>query len=75
MKIIQEKVLRRFIEIYKITTTKTLKIEIYVFFINIHLKKLLQNLIININAKRLINAVETTMQRIQKNLMSKKNEN
>ena len=64
LKIIQEKVLRRLIEVYKITTMKTLKIEIYVFFINIHLKKLLQNSIININAKRLISAVETAMQRI-----------
>ena len=72
LKVIQERILRRLIEIYKITATKTLKIKIYVFFINIHLKRLLQNLIINMNAKRLINAVETTMQRIRKNLMSKK---
>ena len=64
LKIIQERILRRFIEVYKITTTKTLKIETYVSFINIHLKKLLQNSIVNMNAKRLINAVETAMQRI-----------
>ena len=52
--------------------TKTLKIEIYILFINIHLKKLLQSSIINMNAKRLINAVKTTMQHIKKNLMSKR---
>ena len=64
LKVIQERILRRLIEVYKITTTKTLKVEIYVFFINIHLKRLLQNSIVNMNAKRLISAVETTMQRI-----------
>ena len=36
------------------------------------MKRLLQNSIININAKRLINAVKTTMQRIKKILMLKK---
>ena len=41
LKVIQKKVLRRFINVYKITTTKTLKIKIYIFFINIYLKKLL----------------------------------
>ena len=72
LKVIQERTLRRLIEAYKITTTKTLKIEIYVFFINIHLKRLLQSLIVNINAKRSISAIETAMQHIRKNLMSKK---
>ena len=72
LKIIQEKILRRLVDAYKIIATKTLKIEIYVLFINIHLKRLLQNLIINMNVKRSINAVETTMQRIKKNLMSKR---
>ena len=36
------------------------------------MKTLLQNSIINMNAKRLINAIETTMQYIKKNLMLKK---
>ena len=72
LKVIQEKALRRFIDVYKIIATKTLKIKIYVFFINIHLKRLLQNLIINMNARRSISAIETTMQHIKKNLMSKR---
>ena len=72
LKIIQKKALRRLADVYKIIATKILKIEIYVFFINIHLKKLLQNSIININARRLINAVKTAMQRIKKNLMLKR---
>ena len=33
------------------------------------MKRLLQSSIVNINVKRLINAVETTMQHIKKNLM------
>ena len=72
LKVIQERTLRRFIEVYKTTVTKTLKIETYVFSINIHLKKLLQSSIVNINARRSISAIETAMQRIRKNLMSKK---
>ena len=72
LKIIQKRVLRRLVDVYKIIATKTLKIEIYVLFINIHLKRLLQNSIINMNAKRSINAVETTVQRIKRNLMLKK---
>ena len=60
------------IETYKIIVTETIKIEIYVSFINIHLKRLLQNSIINRDVKHLINAIETAMQRIRKNLMSKK---
>ena len=72
LKVIQKRVLRRFIDVYKTIATKTLKVEIHVSFINIHLKKLLQSSIINMNAKRSINAIETAMQHIKRNLMSKK---
>ena len=72
LKIIQKRILRRFVDVYKIIATKTLKIEIHVLFINIHLKRLLQNSIINMNIKRLISAVETTMQQIKRNLISKR---
>ena len=72
LKIIQKKALRRFVDVYKIIATKTLKIEIYVFFINIHLKRLLQSSIVNMNTKCFINVIETAMQRIKKNLMSKR---
>ena len=60
------------IDVYKATATKALKMKIHVFLINVHLKKLLQNLIININAKCLIDVINTTMKRIKRNLMSKK---
>ena len=36
------------------------------------MKKLLQNSIINMNARRSISAIEITMQHIRKNLISKK---
>ena len=60
------------IGVYKTIATKTLKIKIYVFFINVHLTKLLQNSIINMNARRLINVIDITIKRIKKNLISKK---
>ena len=60
------------INVYKTIATKTLKMKIHVFFINVHLKKLMQNSIINMNVKRSINVINTTIKRIKKNLMSKK---
>ena len=54
------------IDVYKMIATKTLKIKTHIFFINVHLKKLLQNSIINMNAKRLINVINITMKRINK---------
>ena len=60
------------INVYKTIATKALKIKIYVSFINVYLKKLLQNSIINMNVKRSINIINTTMKHIKKNLMSKK---
>ena len=60
------------IDVYKTIATKTLKMKIHVSFINIHLKKLLQNSIVNMNARRLINVINTTIKRIKRNLMSKK---
>ena len=59
------------IEVYKTIATKTLKIKIHVSFINVHLKKLLQNSIVNMNVKRSSNIINTTMKRIKKNLMLK----
>ena len=72
LKTIQEKILKRIVDVYKTTTIEMLKMKIYVFLINIHLKNLLQNLIINMNIKQLINVVDTTVKRIRKNLMSKR---
>ena len=63
------------IDVYKTIATKTLKIKTHVFFINVHLKKLLQNSIVNMNAKCLINVIDTIIKRIKRNLMSKKKEN
>ena len=60
------------INAYKTIATKTLKMRIHVFFIDVYLKKLLQNLVVNINIKRLINVINTTMKRIKRNLILKK---
>ena len=60
------------INVYKTIVTKTLKIKIHVFFINIYLKKLMQNSIVNMNAKCSINVIDATMKHIKKDLMSKK---
>ena len=68
----KKKTLRRVIDVYKTIATKTLKMKIYVFFINVHLKKLLQNSIINMNVKYLINVINIIIKRIKKDLMSKK---
>ena len=64
--------LRRMTNIYKITTIETLKVKIYISFINIHLENQLQNLIINMNVRRSINAIETTIKYIRKNLILKR---
>ena len=63
---------RRLIDVYKIIATKALKVEIYVLSINIHLKRLLQSSIVNMNARCSVSAVETAIQRIKKNLMLKR---
>ena len=60
------------IDAYKTTATKALKMKTYVLFINVHLEKLLQNLIVNMNTRRSISVIDTTMKHIKKNLMSKK---
>ena len=60
------------IDVYKTTATKTLKMKTHVFFINVRLKKLLQNLIVNMNVRRSINVINTRIKRIKRNLMSKK---
>ena len=60
------------IDVYKTIATKALKIKIHILFINVHLKKLLQNLIINMNIKHSINVIDITMKRIKKDLISKK---
>ena len=54
-------------------TTKILKTKIYVFSRNLHLKNLLQELIININVELSINVIDMTVEYIRKYFMSKKN--
>ena len=72
LKTIQKRILQRIVDVYKMTTTKILKIKTHVLLINIYLENLLQSSIININIKRLISVVDTTIKYIRKDLMSKK---
>ena len=60
------------IDVYKTIAMKTLKMRIYIFFINVYLKKLLQNSIININVRCSINVINTTIKHVKRNLMLKK---
>ena len=54
------------IDVYKTIATKILKIKTHILFINVYLKKLLQNSIVNINARYLINVIDTIIKRIKK---------
>ena len=60
------------INVYKITTIKTLKIKTHISFINIHLKNLLKRLIINMNIKHSISAIKMTVKRIRRSLILKR---
>ena len=63
------------IDVYKTIATKTLKIKTHIFLLNIHLKILLQNSIVNINAKRLINVLNIIIKHIKKNFIFKRKRN
>ena len=72
MRIIQKKVLQQIVNVYKTIAIEILKIKIYVFLINIHFENLLQNSIIYISVRRLINVIDIIIKRIQKDLMLKR---
>ena len=48
--------------------------KIHISFINIYLKRLLQNSIINMNVRRSVNAIKTIIQHIKKIQYQKENE-
>ena len=72
LKTIQEKTLKQIVNAYKTTTIEMLKMKTHVSLINIHFENLLQNSIINMNVKQLINVVDMTVKYIRKNLMLKR---
>ncbi len=69
---VQEKALQQIINIYYITSTETLQMKTNTTLINIHLWKLIQRLIINMNFWKSDKVIEMTMHRIHNNLTLKK---
>ncbi len=72
LKSVQERALWQIINIYHATLTKTLQIEINTTLINIHLRKLIQKLIMNMNFWKSDEVIEMMMHRICNNLIFKR---
>ena len=64
--------MRQIIDVYKAIFTKALQIETNTISINIHLRKLTQKSIINMNSRKSNEIIETTTQRIRIDLILKK---
>ena len=60
------------INVYKTTIIETLKIRTHGSLIDFHLKNFLQKLIININARRFVNVIDTAVKYIQKDFTFKR---
>ena len=69
---VQERALWQIINIYRATSTKTLQIEINTASINIHLRKLIQKLIMNMNSWKSDEVIEMTMHWICNDLILKR---
>ena len=72
LRFIQSKELRQITKIYKTTFTKTLQMKINTTSIDIHLKKLLQRSIINMNVKNSRKTIETIVTRIKHDINFRK---
>ncbi len=72
LKSVQERTLQQIINVYCATSTKTLQMKINTMLIDIHLWKLIQRLIINMNSWKSDEVIETTMHQIRNNLTLKK---
>ncbi len=72
LKSVQEKALWQIINIYHATSTKTLQIEINITLIDIHLWKLIQKLIMNMNSWKSDEVIEMMMHWICNNLIFKR---
>ena len=58
--------------VYKIIATKILKIKLHILLINLHRKKMMIKIIIEMNFKTSRNAIAKAINRIQRNLKEKK---
>ncbi len=68
----QERALWQIIDVYYVTLIKTLQMKINMMLINIHLWKLIQRLIINMNFQKSSKVIETIVRRICNDLTFKK---
>ena len=69
---VQERALQQIINVYHVTLTETLQVEINTASINIHLRKLIQKSIMNMNSWKSDEVIETTMHRIRNDLILKR---
>ena len=69
---IQNRALRQTVEAYKATTTKTLQIKTNTISINIHLKKLIQRSMTNMNFRELKRIIDNAMKRIKRDVSSRR---
>ena len=72
LRAIQGRALRQVIGAYKATPTETLQVETNTTSIDIHLRKLTQRSIINLNSRKSSEVIEATTRRIRNDLTSKK---
>ena len=72
LKSMQERVLQQIINVYCVTLTKTLQMKINTTLINIHLQKLIQRSIINMNSWKSDEVIEMIMRWICNDLTSKR---
>ena len=69
---VQERALQQIIDVYHVTSTETLQIKINMMLIDIHLWKLIQKLIINMNSWKLSEVIEMTVRWIRNDLTLKR---
>ncbi len=72
LKSVQEKTLQQIINVYHVTSTKTLQMKINIMLINIYLWKLIQKSITNINSWKSDEVIEMSMHWICNNLILKR---
>ncbi len=72
LKSVQERALWQIINVYHATSTETLQMKINMMLINIHLWKLIQKSITNMNSWKLSEVIKTTMHWICNNLILKR---
>ena len=69
---VQERTLRQIINVYHVISTKILQMKINMMLINIHLWKLIQRSITNMNFQKLSEVIEMIMRRICNDLILKR---